>query len=68
MTESCNMKVSERERERALYKQLLLSNNKYLYMYISLIGSLDSLFPFYVHCTCKTCTSKNIMIMFKYLQ
>lgn len=34
MTESCNMKVSERERERALYKQLLLSNNKYLYMYI----------------------------------
>lgn len=32
MTESCNMKVSERE--RALYKQLLLSNNKYLYMYI----------------------------------
>lgn len=30
MTESCDMKVSE----RALHKQILLNNDKYLYMYI----------------------------------
>lgn len=66
MTESCNMKVSEREREPYINSYCSVIINTCTC--ISLIGSLDSLFPFYVNCTCKTCTSKNIMIMFKYLQ
>lgn len=58
----------QREREREPYINSYCSVIINTCTCISLIGSLDSLFPFYVHCTCKTCTSKNIMIMFKNFQ